>query len=335
MKTDHKRSQFTFYASFFDGIDRLPRSRRLEAFYAVALYALDGLEPEGLAPSVDGMFQLARPNIDASRAKAEKMRKAKGEGRNEAAGEGRREETVSRNVGGGVLDAPHASVESAVAGDQEPKDGGRGLPRQCAHWLAMTESEADSAAGMAGGETKKEKKNKNKNKSEEERKKETKTETKSELKTELETEPASPEDRGAPASEELSPGTELPAPAGETALLSLPEREKKENCCREPLPEASVHGAPLSEASVQGAPLPELREPWAEMFRADPILASAWRELLAGDAGVPPLGPAEREKLLARLRAAPAWERLAILSDRLGSPLSRSWQSVRRASMQG
>ena len=353
MKTEHKRSQFTFYASFFDGIDRLPRSRRLEAFYAVALYALDGLEPEGLAPSVDGMFQLARPNIDASRAKAEKMRKAKGEGQNEAAGEGRREETVSRSVGGGVPDAPHASVESAFTGDQEPKDGGRGLPRQCAHWLAMTESEADSAAGMAGSETKKEKKkkNKNKNKSEEERKKETKTETETETETETktETEPeaeaASPEDRGAPASEELSPGTELPAPAGETALLSLPEREKKENFCGAPLSEASVQGAPLSEASVhgaalseasvQGAPLPELREPWAEMFRADPILASAWRELLAGDAGVPPLGPAEREKLLSRLRAAPAWERLAILSDRLGSPLSRSWQSVRRASMQG
>ena len=339
MKTEHKRSQFTFYASFFDGIDRLPRSRRLEAFYAVALYALDGLEPEDLAPSVDGMFQLARPNIDASRAKAEKMRKAKGEGRSEAAGEGRREETVSRSVGGGVPDAPHASVESAVTGDQEPKDGGRGLPRQCAHWLAMTESEADSAAGMAGGETKKENKNKNKSESEKERKTETKselkTEAKTEVKTEAETEPASPEGRGAPASEELSPGTELPAPAGETALLSLPEREKKENICGAPLPEASVHGAPLSEASVQGAPLSELREPWAEMFRADPILASAWRELLAGDAGVPPLGPAEREKLLSRLLAAPAWERLAILSDRLGSPLSRSWQSVRRASMQG
>ena len=275
MKTDHKRSQFTFYASFFDGIDRLPRSRRLEAFYAVALYALDGLEPEGLAPSVDGMFQLARPNIDASRAKAEKMRKAKGEGQSEAAGEGRREETKNENE--------------------------------------------------------KEKKNKNKNKSEEERKKETKTETETKTKTETEpeAEAASPEDRGAPASEELSPGTELPAPAGETGLLSLPEREKKENCCGEPLSEAPVHGAALSEASVQGAPLPELREPYAEMFRADPILASAWRELLAGDAGVPPLGPAEREKLLARLLAAPAWERLAILSDRLGSPLSRSWQSVR------
>jgi hypothetical protein len=194
----------------------------------------------------------------------------------------------------------------------------------------MTESEADSAAGMAVGGTKKEKKNKNKSESEKERKTETETETKSELKTEaktevkteLETEPASPEGRGAPASEELSPGTELPAPAGETGSLSLPEREN----------DKAVFSAPRFE---QREPRPEEREPWAEMFRADPILASAWQELLAGDAGVPPVSPAEREKLQARLLSAPAWERLAILSDRLGSPLSRSWQSVRRASMQG
>ena len=30
---------------------------------------------------------------------------------------------------------------------QATGDGGRGLPRQCAHWLAMTGSEADSAVG--------------------------------------------------------------------------------------------------------------------------------------------------------------------------------------------
>ena len=30
---------------------------------------------------------------------------------------------------------------------QATGDGGRGLPRQCAHWLAMTDLEADSAVG--------------------------------------------------------------------------------------------------------------------------------------------------------------------------------------------
>lgn len=246
MKTEHCRSQFTFYASYFNAVDRLPKSRRAEAFYAIVLYALDGVEPEGLSAGVDGVFEACRPNIDSGRSKAEKVQNAKCKMQNET-DVGGKDETEDKNE-----DKNKDKIKTKI-----------------------------------------------KSKSEEERKTETedKTETAAAVAT------ASRGAQRAPL-QNVGAGAVLPAP-------SLPER--KEN----------------NPVFFGTTPL-EQREPYAEMFRTDPILASAWRDLLAQGPGGRPLGDGEREKLLARLRAAPAWERLAILSDRLGSPLSRDWQSVRR-----
>ena len=57
--------------------------------------------------------------------------------------------TPDRPVGGGVPDAPHvpSTARPAAGGAQESGDGGCGLPRQCAHWLAMTDSEPFPAVG--------------------------------------------------------------------------------------------------------------------------------------------------------------------------------------------
>lgn len=83
MKTEHQRGQFTFYASYFNAVDRLPKSRRAEAFYAIVLYALDGIEPESQAPCVHSMFEGIRPNIDNGRSKAEKACREKAERKTE------------------------------------------------------------------------------------------------------------------------------------------------------------------------------------------------------------------------------------------------------------
>ena len=64
-----KRGQFTFYASFFEAIDRLPRSRQLETYRAIVDYALNGTEP-ALNGAPLGLFAAFRPVLDSSRGRA-------------------------------------------------------------------------------------------------------------------------------------------------------------------------------------------------------------------------------------------------------------------------
>lgn len=64
-----RRSQFTFYASFFEAVDRLPRSRQLETYRAIVDYALNGTEPALTGPP-SMVFAALRPNLDAARSKA-------------------------------------------------------------------------------------------------------------------------------------------------------------------------------------------------------------------------------------------------------------------------
>ena len=74
MKTDAMhRGQFTFYASFFDAVERLPKSRRYEALSAIIRYGLDGVEPEMLSGSAAGVFSAVRPVLDNGRTKAAKQ----------------------------------------------------------------------------------------------------------------------------------------------------------------------------------------------------------------------------------------------------------------------
>ena len=70
MENTFHRSQFTFYASYFNAIEHLPKTRRYEALRAVIRYALEGELPEGLTPAASGVFDAIRPNLDAARVKA-------------------------------------------------------------------------------------------------------------------------------------------------------------------------------------------------------------------------------------------------------------------------
>lgn len=64
-----RRGQFTFYASFFQAIDSLPRSRQLETYRAVIDYALNGTEPKlNGGPAV--VFAALRPTLETGRGKA-------------------------------------------------------------------------------------------------------------------------------------------------------------------------------------------------------------------------------------------------------------------------
>lgn len=64
------RTQFTFYESFFKAISSVrKKNEKADLYDALCAYALYGTEPN-LTGSAAGMFELIRPNLDASRRKA-------------------------------------------------------------------------------------------------------------------------------------------------------------------------------------------------------------------------------------------------------------------------
>lgn len=65
-----QREGFLFYRSFYEAIHSLPKKDRLAAYEAVIEYALNGTEPE-LSGAPAAVFTLAKPNLDASKRKAE------------------------------------------------------------------------------------------------------------------------------------------------------------------------------------------------------------------------------------------------------------------------
>lgn len=69
-----EREQFTFYQSFEKAISRIKKKAdRCEAYDAIVRYALYGEVPdlERIADSAAIAFELSKPNLDASRRKAE------------------------------------------------------------------------------------------------------------------------------------------------------------------------------------------------------------------------------------------------------------------------
>lgn len=72
MQQKTRRHQFTFYESYFDAVESLPRSRRYETLQALILYALEGIYPKELKGASKGVFDAIRPNLDSSRVRAEK-----------------------------------------------------------------------------------------------------------------------------------------------------------------------------------------------------------------------------------------------------------------------
>lgn len=65
-----ERTQMTFYASFWDAIDSLPKKDQLPLFRAVVSYGLIGSHNEHLSPAQNAFFALMQPNLDTSRKRA-------------------------------------------------------------------------------------------------------------------------------------------------------------------------------------------------------------------------------------------------------------------------
>lgn len=66
-----KRKQFTFYSSYWDAIQPLPKKQQAEILLAICNYALNETEPStSLSPAASVAFNLIRPTLDSGRIKA-------------------------------------------------------------------------------------------------------------------------------------------------------------------------------------------------------------------------------------------------------------------------
>lgn len=65
---------YVFYSSFYEALRELPNEMRLEAYDAICLYGLEGIEPE-CKGVVGAIFRLVKPQIDANNRRREAGRK--------------------------------------------------------------------------------------------------------------------------------------------------------------------------------------------------------------------------------------------------------------------
>lgn len=65
------RNQFTFYKSYYDAIQELPKRDQSALILAICAYAIYETQPKGLSIAASTAFKLIKPTLDSGRRKAE------------------------------------------------------------------------------------------------------------------------------------------------------------------------------------------------------------------------------------------------------------------------
>lgn len=94
-----ERTQFTFYESFFKAISRIKKDAdRCKAYDAICSYALYGEEPDidSLPDAAAIAFELSKPNLDASRRKAQSGKRGGEHKQSESKTEANGKQTASK-----------------------------------------------------------------------------------------------------------------------------------------------------------------------------------------------------------------------------------------------
>lgn len=65
------RNQFTFYKSYYDAIQELPKRDQSALILAICAYAIYETPPKGLSIAASTAFKLIKPTLDSGRRKAE------------------------------------------------------------------------------------------------------------------------------------------------------------------------------------------------------------------------------------------------------------------------
>ena len=86
-----QRSQMTFFVSFWEAINSLPKKDQLPLFRATIAYGLFGSHSENLSSTQSALFSLIQPVLDKSRKKASNRKQ------NENKMESNEEETDNEN----------------------------------------------------------------------------------------------------------------------------------------------------------------------------------------------------------------------------------------------
>lgn len=117
-----ERTQFTFFASFAKAAERIrKKTDRCEFYDVVKDYALYGKEPDldGLPDSVAVAFELVRPNIDASRRKAESGKNGGKRKQTESKSEANRKQTEAKRKQGKAASKKESEKEKEKEGENE------------------------------------------------------------------------------------------------------------------------------------------------------------------------------------------------------------------------
>ncbi len=117
-----ERTQFTFFASFAKAAERIRKKNdRCEFYDVVKDYALYGKEPDldGLPDSVAVAFELVRPNLDASRRKAESGKNGGKSKQTESKSEANRKQTEAKRKQGKAASKKENEKENEKEGENE------------------------------------------------------------------------------------------------------------------------------------------------------------------------------------------------------------------------
>lgn len=117
-----ERTQFTFFASFAKAAERIRKKNdRCEFYDVVKDYALYGKEPDldGLPDSVAVAFELVRPNIDASRRKAESGKNGGKSKQTESKSEANRKQTEAKRKQGKAASKKESEKEKEGENEKE------------------------------------------------------------------------------------------------------------------------------------------------------------------------------------------------------------------------
>ncbi len=141
------RTQFTFYRSFWEAVCALPKKDQLPVLTAVIEYALDGKEPQGLSMNQSAFFLLCRPNLDASRRKAENGKqggsRTKANGKQTASKKEKEKENENEIARENDKKQALSDESFLYFWNNYPETGKGDLGNAAAAWQKLTEPERD------------------------------------------------------------------------------------------------------------------------------------------------------------------------------------------------
>lgn len=112
------RKQFTFYRSYYEALQELPKREQTSVLMAIIGYALDGAEPN-LTGTSRAVFLLIKPTLDAGRKKAENGKSG-----------GKPKQTESKPQANGKQTASKSEANDKQSGSEKEREKEREIEKE-------------------------------------------------------------------------------------------------------------------------------------------------------------------------------------------------------------